>query len=71
MSDRAGTGVVRLLFLLQFITMGAMEMSGPFWPVRIRELAGSASEAEIGGILTYVAPMLGIAVAGSFVGTDR
>jgi MFS family permease len=68
MSVDRETGIVRLLFLLQFITMGAMEMSGPFWPVRIRELAGSASEAEIGGILTYVAPMLGTAVAGAFWG---
>lgn len=68
MTQPSDRGIVRLLFLLQFITMGAMEMSGPFWPVRIRELAGSASEAEIGGIMTYVAPMLGIAVAGAFWG---
>lgn len=68
MTTRSETSAVRLLFLLQFITMGAMEMSGPFWPVRIRELAGSAPEAEIGGVLTYVAPMLGIAVAGAFWG---
>ena len=30
------TGIVRLLFAIQLVTMGAMEMSGPFWPLRLQ-----------------------------------
>ncbi len=62
------TRTVRLLFVVQFVTTGAIEMSGPFWPVRIREFAATASEVQIGGVLAYVAPMLGIALAGAFWG---
>ncbi|MCA1260207.1 MFS transporter, partial [Nitratireductor aquimarinus] len=30
-----------LLFALQFVSMGAMEMSGPFWPLHIEALSAS------------------------------
>jgi MFS family permease len=32
----------RWLFALQLVAMGAMEMSGPFWPLHLRRLGGLA-----------------------------
>ena len=34
---------IYLLFAIQLVSMGAMEMSGPFWPVHLRGLASSES----------------------------
>lgn len=57
-----------LLFALQFISMGAMEMSGPFWPLRIDELSPSGDIFALAGIGVYVCPMLGISLTSTFWG---
>jgi MFS transporter, DHA1 family, staphyloferrin B biosynthesis exporter len=51
---------LRLLVLIQFISMGAMEMSGPFWPLQIQHLLG-AEQAHYTALLSamvYAGPML-------------
>ncbi|WP_420963895.1 MFS transporter [Brucella sp. IR073] len=60
--------VFALLFGLQFVSMGAMEMSGPFWPIHIRELSPSDSVFALAGIGVYVCPMLGISLTSAFWG---
>jgi MFS family permease len=60
--------VFALLFGLQFISMGAMEMSGPFWPIHIRALSTSESIFSLAGIGVYVCPMLGISLTSAFWG---
>jgi hypothetical protein len=40
--------LIYLLFAIQLISMGAMEMSGPFWPVHLRGLTSSESVARTG-----------------------
>ena len=35
--------LIYLLFAIQLVSMGAMEMSGPFWPVHLRGLTASES----------------------------
>lgn len=57
-----------LLFGLQFISMGAMEMSGPFWPIQIKVLSPSDSVFGLAGIGVYVGPMLGMSLTGAFWG---
>ncbi|PRD40792.1 MFS transporter [Phyllobacterium phragmitis] len=57
-----------LLFGLQFISMGAMEMSGPFWPIQIKALSSSESIFSLAGIGVYVCPMLGISLTSAFWG---
>jgi MFS family permease len=49
---------LRWLFAIQAISMGAMEMSAPFWPLYLREL-GSLSGAALAwaGGLAYAGPM--------------
>lgn len=59
---------IRLLFAIQLISMGAMEMSGPFWPVHLRTLAASEWQFAFTGIGVYVGPMLGIMLTSSFWG---
>lgn len=60
--------VFGVLFALQFISMGAMEMSGPFWPLRIQELSAPGSMFTIAGIGVYVCPMLGISLTSTLWG---
>ncbi|EAM8615764.1 MFS transporter [Salmonella enterica] len=59
--------IVHFLFIVQLLSMGAMEMSGPFWPLH---LAGMTSEAllSIAGTGVYIAPMLGIILTGTLWG---
>ncbi|MCJ2081733.1 MFS transporter [Methylobacterium sp. J-090] len=65
----AGTiGTIRLLFAIQLVTMAAMEMSGPFWPLRLKEISASDLAFSMAATGTYVAPMLGIALTGSLWG---
>lgn len=52
--------LIHLLFTIQLISMGAMEMSGPFWPVHLRGLTSSESVFSFASIAVYVGPMLGI-----------
>lgn len=68
MRDPAPETTVRLLFAIQFVTMGAMEMSGPFWPLRLRALLPDDAAFGVAGVGVYVAPMLGITLTGSLWG---
>ncbi|GLS35116.1 MFS transporter [Mesorhizobium tianshanense] len=60
--------VFALLFALQFVSMGAMEMSGPFWPIHIKALSPSEGVFGLAGIGVYVCPMLGISLTSAFWG---
>jgi MFS family permease len=60
--------LIYLLFAIQLVSMGAMEMSGPFWPVHLRGLASSASVFSFASIAVYVGPMLGIMLTSAFWG---
>ena len=51
---------LRLLVVIQLVSMGAMEMSGPFWPLQIQTLLGVAN-AQYTGLLSslvYAGPMM-------------
>ncbi|MGE8067029.1 MFS transporter [Pseudomonas sp. NPDC089569] len=60
--------LIYLLFAIQLISMGAMEMSGPFWPVHLRDLASSQALSSFAGSAVYIAPMLGIMLTSAFWG---
>jgi len=60
--------VLALLFGLQFVSMGAMEMSGPFWPIQIKLLSPSDSVFGLAGIGVYVGPMIGMSLTSTFWG---
>ncbi|MGX1174546.1 MFS transporter [Pseudomonas sp. R151218B TE3479] len=60
--------LIYLLFAIQLISMGAMEMSGPFWPVHLRGLTSSESVFSFASIAVYVGPMLGIILTSAFWG---
>lgn len=57
-----------LLFGLQFVSMGAMEMSGPFWPIHISALSSSDGVFGVASIGVYVCPMLGMSLTSAFWG---
>lgn len=57
-----------VLFGLQFISMGAMEMSGPFWPIQIKVLSPSDSVFGLAGVAVYVGPMVGMSLTSAFWG---
>ena len=42
--------LVHALFVIQLISMGAMEMSGPFWPVHLQSLGASPGVLAFAGI---------------------
>lgn len=49
---------LRWLFVIQAVSMGAMDMSGPFWPMHLRELGGlSAAELARASGLAYAGPL--------------
>lgn len=60
--------LIRFLFVVQFISMGAMEMSGPFWSLHLRSLATSEFEFTLASVAVYVGPMLGIVLTSTFWG---
>ncbi|ALI10654.1 MULTISPECIES: MFS transporter [Pseudomonas] len=60
--------LIYLLFAIQLISMGAMEMSGPFWPVHLRGLTSSESVFSFASIAVYVGPMLGIILTSALWG---
>ena len=60
--------LIYLLFTIQLVSMGAMEMSGPFWPVYLRGLTSSDSLFSFASIAVYVGPMLGIMLTSAFWG---
>ncbi|MBR0843286.1 MFS transporter [Bradyrhizobium liaoningense] len=57
-----------LLFGLQFISMGAMEMSGPFWPLQIKVLSPSESVFGLASVAVYVGPMIGMSLTSTLWG---
>lgn len=57
-----------LLFGLQFISMGAMEMSGPFWPIQIKVLSPSDSVFGLASVGVYVGPMIGMSLTSTLWG---
>ncbi|MBC06962.1 MFS transporter [Thalassospira sp.] len=59
---------IHLLFALQLVSMGTMEMSGPFWPVHLRSLTSSDDLFTFASIGVYVGPMLGIMLTSTFWG---
>ncbi|NRO95199.1 MFS transporter [Paraburkholderia sp. NMBU_R16] len=62
------TRLIHVLFAIQLISMGAMEMSGPFWPLRLRALSTSNLEFAFAGVAVYVGPMLGIMLTSALWG---
>lgn len=60
--------VFALLFGLQFVSMGAMEMSGPFWPIQIKALSPTDRVFGLAGIGVYICPMLGVSLMSAFWG---
>jgi MFS family permease len=65
--DRAAR-LIHVLFVIQLISMGAMEMSGPFWPIHLKALSTSRLEVGFAGVAVYVGPMLGIMLTSAFWG---
>ncbi|MBE8614149.1 MFS transporter [Morganella morganii] len=59
--------IVQFLFIVQLLSMGAMEMSGPFWPIHLESMT-SAELLSIAGTGVYIAPMLGIMLTSTFWG---
>jgi MFS transporter, DHA1 family, staphyloferrin B biosynthesis exporter len=51
---------VHVLFAVQLVSVGAMEMSGPFWPIHLRTLATSGFEFGFAAVAVYIGPMLGM-----------
>ena len=60
--------LIHVLFAIQLVSMGAMEMSGPFWPLHLKSLSTSALEFGFAGVAVYVGPMLGIMLTSAFWG---
>lgn len=57
---RADGRALPLLISIQFFSMGAMEMSGPFWPLQIQHLLGpeDVGYTSLLSTLVYAGPML-------------
>ncbi|WP_434603376.1 MFS transporter [Pseudomonas sp. R1-7] len=60
--------LVYLLFTIQLVSMGAMEMSGPFWPVHLRQLTSNDALFSFASTAVYVGPMLGIILTSALWG---
>ena len=60
--------LIALLFTIQLVSMGAMEMSGPYWPVHLRQLTDSDTLFSFASVAVYVGPMLGILLTSAFWG---
>lgn len=59
MKAAPGTAALRWLFAIQLVSMGAMEMSGPFWPLHFRalEILSPRALAWASGV-AYAGPMV-------------
>ena len=64
----AGGAALRALFVIQLISMGAMEMSAPFWPLHFQRIGGlSPSALAWASTLAYAGPMaMGMLLAPSW-----
>lgn len=59
---------IHLLFAVQLVSMGAMEMSGPFWPVHLKSISSNDWIFGLSAVAVYIGPMLGIMLTSSFWG---
>ncbi|MDO8768084.1 MAG: MFS transporter [Burkholderiaceae bacterium] len=58
-SATGSRAVLRWLFLIQLVSMGAMEMSAPFWPLHLRALGQLSSQALAWASgMAYAGPMV-------------
>jgi len=58
-----------LLWCSQLLTIGAMEMSGPFWPLYFQQLLpGSDGQASLLAALAYILPLAGAMLSAPFWG---
>jgi MFS family permease len=62
------TRLIHMLFAIQLVSMSAMEMSGPFWPLHLKALSTSEFEFGFASVAVYVGPMLGIMLTSAFWG---
>lgn len=59
--------IIGFLFGIQIVSMGAMEMSGPFWPIHLRNNS-SGWLLSFALTMVYVTPMVGLALTSTFWG---
>ncbi|UMS28652.1 MFS transporter [Escherichia coli] len=59
--------IVQFMFIVQLLSMGAMEMSGPFWPLHLVSMT-TDEFLSIAGTGVYIAPMLGVMLTSTFWG---
>jgi MFS family permease len=60
---------LRALFLIQLVSMGAMEMSAPFWPLHLRQLGQlSAPALAWASSIAYAGPMVAAMLLAPFWG---
>lgn len=68
LDQRSSTRNIRVLFIIQLISMGAVEMSGPFWPVHLRSFDVDPAAYGFAIIAVYVGPMFGVMITSVFWG---
>lgn len=49
---------LRWLFAIQLLSMGALEMSGPFWPLQLRALGDPPGGLALASAVAYAGPMV-------------
>lgn len=49
---------LRWLFAIQLLSMGAMEMSGPFWPLQLRALGDAPGGLALASAVAYAGPLV-------------
>nr|WP_257474447.1 MFS transporter [Providencia rettgeri] len=59
--------IIGFLFGIQIVSMGAMEMSGPFWPIHLQHNS-SGWLLSFSLTMVYVAPMTGVMLTSTFWG---
>lgn len=49
---------LRWLFAIQLLSMGALEMSGPFWPLQLRALGDAPGGLAVASAIAYAGPLV-------------
>lgn len=49
---------LRWLFAIQLLSMGALEMSGPFWPLQLRALGDAPGGLAVASAVAYAGPLV-------------
>jgi len=49
---------LRWLFAIQLLSMGALEMSGPFWPLQLRALGDAPGGLALASAVAYAGPLV-------------